>query len=351
MSQFTIGIIIVIFGVILTTIGGYVAKDGWDKIHQKNSCKKTVNTQQAAIGNDNTQVVTTGDKSPVIMSDEYVAGNKTINIEKLLSLPASQFPSIKKPKATFFVLGWLAERLPHMVREIQARGHEIASHGYNHEMPNSLSISDLKDDLIKSKNLLEDIIGAAVTGYRAPSFAINDDILRTIGDCGYQYDSSYNSFEIHGRYGRLTLDGRKKKGITHRISHNFYELPISNLNIGRFTIPLGGGGYFRWIPFGFFKLGIQTILRKDGAYIFYLHPWEIDSEQPRIKDISYLYKLRHYKNIDRTFVKLSRVLNEFNKCRFIPCSQYLDSEIPKFRPSVQDTNLKHRRPQALVANK
>jgi len=137
----------------------------------------------------------------------------------------------KKIKATFFVLAWIAERLPRIVREIQSRGHEIASHGCNHELPELLSADELKQDLTDSKKLLEDITGAEVAGYRAPSFAINDDILKIIEDAGYLYDSSYNSFSLHGRYGKISLNGTSKKGIAHKLSNDFYELPVSNLSI------------------------------------------------------------------------------------------------------------------------
>ncbi|MBE9535135.1 MAG: polysaccharide deacetylase family protein, partial [Proteobacteria bacterium] len=116
-------------------------------------------------------------------------------------------------RATFFVLGWIAERLPNLVREIRKRGHEVASHGYYHNLCNHQSYEDLKTDLTDSKKLLEDIISAPVYGYRAPSFAINEDILKVIEDCGYLYDSSYNSFSMHGRYGQLSLSQNGRKGI------------------------------------------------------------------------------------------------------------------------------------------
>jgi hypothetical protein len=137
----------------------------------------------------------------------------------------------EKVRCTFFVLGWLAERLPNLVREIHARGHEIASHGDNHQLPDQLSAAELKADLTDSKKRLEDITGTPVFGYRAPSFAIGDDILKIIEDAGYLYDSSYNSFSLHGRYGQISLNGCNKKGIARELSENFYELPISNLSI------------------------------------------------------------------------------------------------------------------------
>ena len=141
--------------------------------------------------------------------------------------------SNKNIKATFFILGWLAERLPHLVREIQDRGHEVASHGFDHNLCNEEPKDRLKQDLLDSKKLLEDIISAPVFGYRAPSFSISDDTLKVIEECGYLYDSSFNSFAMHGRYGKILLNSYTKKGISYQVSNNFFELPISNLTLGK----------------------------------------------------------------------------------------------------------------------
>jgi len=107
-------------------------------------------------------------------------------------------------------------------------------------MPDQLSADELKQDLTGSKKLLEDITGAEVVGYRAPSFAVTEDVLKTIEDCGYLYDSSYNSFGMHGRYGKISLNGAGRKGIARMVSENFFELPVSNLQLGEWTFPLGG---------------------------------------------------------------------------------------------------------------
>jgi len=247
-------------------------------------------------------------------------------------------PSTNKIKATFFILGWIAERLSHLVREIHDRGHEVASHGFYHDLCNKQSREDLKKDLTDSKKLLEDIIGNRVYGYRAPSFAINYDILKIIEDSGYLYDSSYNSFALHGRYGKLSIDGYPKKGIalpinqstqsTNKLNQpinpkNFYELPISNLKLGGLTFPLGGGGYFRIIPNLLFKYGVKSILKKENAYMFFMHPWEIDPDQPKVKDAFLTYKFRHYVNLKNTKTKLIKLIKKFEHCRFITCNQYL----------------------------
>jgi polysaccharide deacetylase family protein (PEP-CTERM system associated) len=229
----------------------------------------------------------------------------------------------RMPRATFFVLGWIADKLSHLVREIQSRGHEIASHGYNHQLCNQLSSPELKRDLLDSKKRLEEIIGSPVLGYRAPSFAVDDDILKLIQDTGYLYDSSYNSFSIHGRYGKISLNGDHKRGIAHKISDDFFELPVSNLMIKGRVLPWGGGAYFRLIPLPIFKLGINFILRREDAYLFYIHPWELDSQQPRVSEASTFARFRHYVNLKNARDKLTDMVSGLSHCRFITCGDYL----------------------------
>jgi len=228
-----------------------------------------------------------------------------------------------KIHATFFVLGWIAERLPHLVREIHARGHEVASHGYLHNLCYQQSFDDLTKDLSDNKKLLEDIIGAEIYGYRAPSFSITDDILKIIEDCGYLYDSSFNSFGMTGRYGRIDfLQGIHQRIV--KISGKFYEMPISNVKLGKFILPWGGGGYFRLIPFRLFKRGVQFELKKTGMYLFYIHPWEIDSEQPRVNEAPAFYRFRHYVNLRNSYIKLLMFFETFSRCSFATCHQYLE---------------------------
>jgi polysaccharide deacetylase family protein (PEP-CTERM system associated) len=230
-------------------------------------------------------------------------------------------------KATFFVLGWLAERLPNLVREIQSRGHEVASHGCNHELPELLSVDELKQELTGSKKILEDILGVEVAGYRAPSFSINDDILKTIQDSSYLYDSSYNSFSLHGRYGKVSLNGASKKGIAHKLSSGFYELPVSNLMINRWVLPLGGGAYFRLIPLSIFHLGIKNIFKHQDAYMFYVHPWEFDPEQPKVNQAGFNFKFRHYTNLSKTQARLKSLIESFDDCQFVSCHEYLNTKL------------------------
>ncbi|PID40481.1 MAG: polysaccharide deacetylase [Proteobacteria bacterium] len=232
--------------------------------------------------------------------------------------------------ATFFVLGWIARRCPQLVKEIHARGHEVASHGFNHHLCTAESAFALTTDLIDSKALLEDMTGSEVTGYRAPSFSVNDDILKRIEDAGYRYDSSYNSFDKHGRYGKLNLAGKPKQGMAYKISDNLFELPISNLliqnskfNTQNWILPWGGGGYFRLIPYFIFKKGIWRILSVEHAYNFYLHPWEVDPNQPRVKDAPASFKFRHYINLASTAGKIRKMLQNFGNCRFVTCGEYV----------------------------
>jgi len=240
----------------------------------------------------------------------------------------------RKVKATFFVLGWLAERLPHMVREIDERGHEVASHGFNHNLCNTINKNDLKKELLKSKKLLEDITGSEVCGYRAPSFSIDNDILKVIEDCGYKYDSSYNSFRLHSRYGKINLNSYLKHGIAIKLSDSFYELPISNLTlkaklINNLQIPLGGGGYFRFIPFLIFKMAVRSVLKNESVYLFYIHPWELDPSQPRVHQAKPSYKFRHYANLSKNSKKISKFINGFSRNQFMSCAEYLEKEIQR----------------------
>ena len=238
--------------------------------------------------------------------------------------PTNTINTKNSPKGTFFVLGWIAERLPHLVQEIHSRGHEVASHGYLHNMSNKQSYEDLKKGFGCSKKLLEDITGSPVYGLRTPNFSISDDILKIIEECGYLYDSSFNSFVMHSRYGQIELSQSVRNGIAVKISDKFYELPISNLKFAHQVFPWGGGGYFRLIPFPLFKIGVKFILGKENAYLFYFHPWEIDPEQPKVNQASSFYKFRHYINLSKTHRKLSKLIESFAHCNFITCSQYLN---------------------------
>lgn len=239
---------------------------------------------------------------------------------KVLDL-LDQFPF--KPKATFFILGWIAEKLPRLIREIAMRGHEIASHGYNHHLCTSLEYRSLLQDLINSRKFLESITGIKINGFRAPSFAVNDTILKTIHEAGYTYDSSFNSFSGHGRYGSIDLAAATRTGNCFRFSDHFYEIPVSNANVNGTTFPLGGGGYFRLYPFGVFRKGVESVLNKHKAFVFYAHPWEFDPDQPRMRHASTGSKFRHYVNLHKTEEKLKKLIESFSNLRFLTCSEYI----------------------------
>ncbi len=226
-------------------------------------------------------------------------------------------------EATFFVLGWVAERCPDLVQEIKSRNHEIASHGYGHQLCSSLSINTLREDLAKSKTLLEDITGETVLGYRAPSFSVTEESLKVLAELGYKYDSSYNSFALHNRYGRIGDVLRANPTGTLVSPQGVIEFPVSNLTFGPFTLPWGGGGYFRLYPPAIFKWGVKRILRESKPYIFYAHPWEIDSTQPRVNELFFFNRFRHYINLHKTFNRMRHFLLGFSENRFVACRTYL----------------------------
>ncbi len=230
----------------------------------------------------------------------------------------------RQVKATFFVLGWIAERYPELILEIQKRGHEVASHGFDHHLCYNQTPEELREDLIKSKVLLEDLIGAEVAGYRAPSFSITDEAVRIVQDAGYRYDSSFNSYGAHGRYGSLTLPETEKQDLPlYALSPTFYEIPVSNLRVGKKIIPWGGGGYFRLLPSVLHRAGVKQILRQNSCYTFYMHPWEIDPDQPRVKEARSFFRFRHYVNLRRTKKKLLKLIAANAQHSFLTCKQYI----------------------------
>jgi polysaccharide deacetylase family protein (PEP-CTERM system associated) len=220
----------------------------------------------------------------------------------------------KNTKATFFILGWIAERHPLLIKSIYKEGHEIACHGYGHELISNLSQEKFRQDVSATKNILEDLIGEEVVGYRAPNFSITDWSIDVLFSLGFKYDSSFFPIVGHGRYGKL-----KKVVVSNQavfeIRKGFYQVMLSYLDVGGFRVPWSGGLYFRLIPYQIFKSGIKKILQQKGSYIFYIHPWEFDPEQPKVNNIKLNYKLRHYSNLKITEVKFKELLKDFNFCR------------------------------------
>lgn len=212
-------------------------------------------------------------------------------------------------KGTFFILGWIAERVPEVVKAIQAGGHEIASHGYGHECVYKLTPEEFRQDLLKSKDIIENISGTKVKGYRAPNFSITDWAIDILQEVGFEYDSSYFPV-VHDRYGKLTKFDIKDEPL-FKLKDNFYEAPLSCVHLFGKNIPWSGGGYFRLIPYFLFKRGLQSILDREQSFNFYIHPWEFDPGQPRINDMHKINRFRHYNNIEKTADRFSHMVHDF----------------------------------------
>jgi polysaccharide deacetylase family protein (PEP-CTERM system associated) len=212
-------------------------------------------------------------------------------------------------RATFFVLGWVAERQPELIRRIAAGGHEVASHGYGHDLIYNLSPAEFRSDVERGKKLLEDVTGHRVTGYRAPSFSITDWAVAILQELGFEYDSSFFPTVAHDRYGRLT--GVDAGQPILELRPGFHEVCISCLPLGRRGLPWGGGGYFRMLPYLAWRVGVRRILASGSPYMFYLHPWEIDPGQPRMRGLSPINRFRHYLNLARCEDRFGALLRDF----------------------------------------
>ena len=214
-------------------------------------------------------------------------------------------------QATFFTLGWVAERFPQLVRRIVAQGHELASHGYWHERVTTLSRRAFREDVDRAKGVLEDLSGVAVRGYRAPSFSIganNLDALRTLREAGHSYSSSIYPVK-HDHYGmpeapRTPFQPLGDEGVV--------ELPMTTVRVGGRNLPAAGGGYFRLLPYAVSRHAFNRLNRGEGrGGIFYLHPWELDPGQPRMEGIGPKTRFRHYVNLARTAGRLQQLLTDF----------------------------------------
>jgi polysaccharide deacetylase family protein (PEP-CTERM system associated) len=213
-------------------------------------------------------------------------------------------------RGTFFVLGWIAERFPKLVQRLHAGGHEIASHGYGHELIYRQNLEQFREDAHKSKQILEDIIGERILGYRAPSFSITDWAIPVLIELGFTYDSSLFPSMAHDRYGRLA--GYKiKDAPMFELVDGFHEVLLSCLPLASRNIPWAGGGYFRLLPYPVFRRGMRRILAERGVYCFYIHPWEFDPGQPKIRNIKPSHRFRHYNNLDKTEARFAALVREF----------------------------------------
>ncbi len=218
-------------------------------------------------------------------------------------------------KATFFTLSWVAERHPQMIRDILTAGHELASHGSEHQPAFSQSPEEFRQDVATSKAILEDIGGQAVLGYRAPSFSIiamNQWAFGILEEVGYRYSSSVYPIR-HDLYGYP--DAPRFPFIAP--GTQLLECPQSTVEFGPAAMPCGGGGYLRLLPLALFKRAIKRLnLSEQQAMYLYLHPWEIDPQQPRITGAGAKSRFRHYLNLDKTENRLRQLLESFSWDRF-----------------------------------
>lgn len=244
------------------------------------------------------------------------------NTHRLLDLFAE-----RKVHATFFVLGWVAERCPELVRAIAEQGHEVACHGYSHQLIYDQTFDAFRAETVRSKSCLEDQAQCPVSGYRAASYSITKCslwALDILAELGFTYDSSI--FPVHhDRYG-IPDSPRWPYQLDTSTGGSIVEFPPSTLAVGGYRLPVAGGGYFRIYPYRLTHFALSRINREEGRpFIFYLHPWEIDLEQPRIR-ANWLSTFRHYTNLNRCERRLNRLLRDF---QFAPAGEVLkNSTIP-----------------------
>lgn len=225
-------------------------------------------------------------------------------------------------RGTFFFLGWVAERFPALVRQAVRLGHEIGCHSYWHRLIYRLSSAEFREDTKRAKQVLEDVSGTRVVGYRAPSFSLvkgTEAAEGTLCELGFLYDSSVCPVR-HDLYGNPDAPRTP-----HRIaSGGFLEIPVATISIGGRNFPVGGGGYLRILPYAFTRWGLSHLNRQEGLRaVVYIHPWEIDPQQPRIP-ASARSRFRQYTGLSTTFTKLGRLLNDF---RFAPIAESFSAEL------------------------
>ncbi len=229
-----------------------------------------------------------------------------VSVPKLLNLFKSH-----QVKATFFVLGWVAEKLPKLIQQVSDQGHEIACHGYSHQRVDELGREAFKNEIGRATKLLEDLSGKPVLGYRAATYSINEKtpwIWDLLIENGYRYDSSYRPFLWKYWDGMPINEPRK---INTSNGKSILEYPITVKKIGGLSFPFYGGGYFRLIPLNCIQKGIKQLNQEGKPANIYLHPWEVDPDQPRLKASS-MARFRHYTNLNHTEEKLGTLLDTFS---------------------------------------
>ena len=244
--------------------------------------------------------------APYIRRDEWDSRECRVerNVDRILAMLAE-----RQVHATFFTLGWIAERYPQLVRRIVDGGHELASHGYGHERASDLSPEAFTQDIERAKRLLEDLGGVAVNGYRAPSFSIglaNLWAVDRLARAGYRYSSSIYPIQ-HDHYGMPD-----SPRFAYRVGAGLLEIPITTVRLFKRNLPSSGGGYFRLLPYPVSRWLMRRVNSVDHEpAIFYFHPWEIDTDQPRVTAADAKSRFRHYVNIGRNEARLQRLLQDF----------------------------------------
>jgi len=238
------------------------------------------------------------------------------NTQRVLSLL-----KLHNVRATFFILGWVANRFPDLVREIAENGHEIASHSYWHKLNYRQTPANFEEDLFQSLKALSKALQSQgsglqtpIIGYRAPSFSIIREslwVLDILSKNGILYDSSIFPLISHDRYGI-----RDASRFPIKLSNGIWEIPVSTIRMGRYNWPIAGGGYFRLFPLWITRQAIRRINNEGHPAVIYLHPWEFDPEQPRITNVSWVSRFRHYVNLDKTEERLHVLLQEFHFAPF-----------------------------------
>ena len=213
-------------------------------------------------------------------------------------------------RATFFVLGWIAERLPELICEVEAHGHDIAVHGYNHLLLTEITPREFEEDLVKALQALEDCgVQSKVRGFRAPSFTIvkktKEWAFRILEKYEFRYDSSIFPVGFHPDYGMPETPLGP-----HKVSDCLAEFPLSCLEVMGKRLPFSGGGYFRLFPYTYTKLCLKKCNEQGRPAVFYLHPWELDFKQPKM-ELPITKKIRHYHNLHKTEMRLDALLSDF----------------------------------------
>ena len=227
------------------------------------------------------------------------------NVDRILAL----FDE-RDVKATFFTLGWVAERFPEVIRRIVAQGHELASHGWSHVRATEQTPETFREDVSRTRALLEDLGGVPVLGYRAASYSIGRDNLwawEVLAETGYRYSSSVVPIR-HDLYGMPEAP----RFAFEAVEGALLEIPVTTLSVAGRKINFGGGGWFRLFPYAVTRAALRRVNEQDGKpCIFYFHPWEIDPEQPRVEGAGLKARFRHYLNLARTESRLRRLLGDF----------------------------------------